>query len=202
MKTMTEKAAAANRTNAARSTGPKTAEGKAAVAQNRLTHGLVARGVLPGEDPADLARLREALRAELNPVGELETELADRAAGLLFRLRRAERVETGTLAGKILGYLEHHEKIKRDILLASYESEKTPLEKEIRLAEREDLPTFASAFNNSDLAQLARHEAHLQRSLVSVLHELERLQRRRQGEALPAPAALDVTIDGGGDLLQ
>ena len=42
---------AANRLNAQKSTGPRTAEGKAVVAQNAVKHGLLAReGLLRGED--------------------------------------------------------------------------------------------------------------------------------------------------------
>ena len=41
----------ANRFNAQKSTGPRTPEGKAKVAQNAVTHGLLARAaVLQGED--------------------------------------------------------------------------------------------------------------------------------------------------------
>ncbi len=47
----TEAQLAANRRNAQKSTGPRTAEGKAVVAQNAVQHGLLAReGVLRGED--------------------------------------------------------------------------------------------------------------------------------------------------------
>ena len=41
----------ANRVNSQKSTGPKTAEGKAAVAQNALKHGLFGKlAVINGED--------------------------------------------------------------------------------------------------------------------------------------------------------
>jgi hypothetical protein len=41
----------ANRRNALKTTGPKTAEGKAAVCLNAMKHGLLSREVLlPGED--------------------------------------------------------------------------------------------------------------------------------------------------------
>ena len=47
-RTMTPRRLEANRRNAARSTGPRTDRGKAAVALNHLTHGLVARGCCSG----------------------------------------------------------------------------------------------------------------------------------------------------------
>ena len=71
--------AEANRQNALKSTGPKTPEGKAAVRLNALTHGLRSGEVLlPGEDGEAFSELGERLRAELQPVGELENLLADR----------------------------------------------------------------------------------------------------------------------------
>jgi hypothetical protein len=48
----------ANRANAQESTGPRSAEGKAASRFNALKHGLDARSiVLPGEDPEEYAAL-------------------------------------------------------------------------------------------------------------------------------------------------
>jgi hypothetical protein len=47
--------------------------------------------------------------------------------------------------------------------------------------------------------RIARYERHLHSLLTSTLHELERLQARRAGEAVPPPpvADLNVTIDAG-----
>ena len=39
-----------------------------------------------------------------------------------------------------------------------------------------------------------RYEGTILQRLLRILHELERLQRMRQGEQLPAPAALDVSV--------
>jgi len=88
----TEAQVAANRLNAQKSTGPRTAEGKAAVAQNAVQHGLFAReGVIRGEDEDAFQRHRERLLAQLNPVGPLEEILADRIVDLAWRLQRAVR---------------------------------------------------------------------------------------------------------------
>jgi hypothetical protein len=82
------KKAAANRQNALKSTGPKTPDGKAAVRLNALRHGLLSQEILlPGEDEEALRELAGGLRAELQPVGELEGLLADRITSLLWRLR-------------------------------------------------------------------------------------------------------------------
>jgi hypothetical protein len=48
------------------------------------------------------------------------------------------------------------------------------------------------------LQKVTRYEAHLSRQMLQALHELQRLQAVRAGEPVPAPAALDVTVEGGG----
>src|SRR5215211_4777142 len=91
-----EKKAEANRRNALKSTGPKTPEGKAAVRLNALRHGLRSEEILlPGEDEEALRGLNEYLKAELQPVGELENLLIDRIVAAYWRLRRVGKVEAG-----------------------------------------------------------------------------------------------------------
>jgi hypothetical protein len=94
-----EKKAEANRRNAFKSTGPKTPEGKTAVRLNALKHGLLSQEILlPGEDEEALRELDEYLRAELQPVGELENLLVDRIIASYWRLLRLGRVEAGIFA--------------------------------------------------------------------------------------------------------
>src|SRR5215212_5704888 len=101
-----EKKAEANRRNALKSTGPKTPEGKAAVRLNALKHGLLSQEILlPGEDEEALRELGESLRAELQPVGELESLLVDRIIASYWRLRRLGRVEAGIFAWDLYGDL-------------------------------------------------------------------------------------------------
>ena len=82
----------ANRSNAQKSTGPRTPEGKAAVAQNAVRHGLLARAaVLQGEDPEEFAEYREQVLEDLQVDGTLEVVLAERVVSLSWRLQRAAR---------------------------------------------------------------------------------------------------------------
>jgi len=85
----------ANRANAQQSTGPRTPEGKAVVSQNAVTHGFLAREtVIQGEDPGEFEYYRDRMLGELAPAGDAELEMAERAVGLAWRLRRAERLQT------------------------------------------------------------------------------------------------------------
>jgi len=84
----------ANRLNAQKSTGPRTAEGKAAVAQNAVKHGLSARcDVIRGEDQKEFEQYREEMFWELNPAGVMQSRLTERIVSLAWRLRRAERLQ-------------------------------------------------------------------------------------------------------------
>jgi len=57
-----------NRENARKSTGPKTAGGKAASSENEFKHGIYSKFArIPGEDPEKLDARREELRAEHQP---------------------------------------------------------------------------------------------------------------------------------------
>jgi len=83
----------ANRQNAQKSTGPRTAEGKAAVSKNAVKHGLFAsETVIEGENQADYDEYLDGFLAELEPDGMVETLMAERFVSLSWRLKRAERM--------------------------------------------------------------------------------------------------------------
>jgi hypothetical protein len=89
----------ANRSNAQKSTGPRTVQGKAAASRNAVKHGLLAEQVvIHGEDPAEFDLYREGMIAELAPEGAVEMMLAERAVSLAWRLRRAERLQSAVFA--------------------------------------------------------------------------------------------------------
>jgi hypothetical protein len=170
-----EKKAQANRRNALKSTGPKTPEGKAAVRLNALRHGLRSEEILlPGEDEEALRELDEYLRAELQPVGELENLLIDRVVAAYWRLRRLGRVEAGIFIQESLGDLVNS-----------------------------NASTLGLSFIRGDgnganaFSKLSRYEAGIERGLYKALHELQRLQaaRRADGDATP-PVAIDVDVSG------
>jgi len=94
----TEKQIEANRQNATHSTGPKTAAGKAAAAQNSTKHGLRARvALLESEDAGEFSLFVEDTYAALKPVGAIEIRLADRWISDTWRLDRMDRIEAGLM---------------------------------------------------------------------------------------------------------
>ncbi|MFC1637217.1 hypothetical protein ACFL5Z_20555, partial [Planctomycetota bacterium] len=98
----TQSQIAANRRNAKKSTGPRTAEGRAAVAKNATKHGLFAcQNVVISENQADFDAFRDDMLAELAPVGTMESILAERIVSLTWRLKRAERMQNEMVDAKI-----------------------------------------------------------------------------------------------------
>jgi hypothetical protein len=216
----TERQIAANRANALCSTGPKTAEGKAAVRFNAAKHCLLAEAALmPDENPDEVKSVRDALRDELQPQGELETLLVDRVASCFWRLRRAIKVEAG------LFVREHYSEIARQA--NSYASELQRTERQdlwdrqdgkyvtdeeayVEAIKRRDEANkivngencaLGGAFANdaagaNAFSKLSAYEARIERSLFKSLTELYQLQARRHassGNGDSAIAAFDAT---------
>jgi hypothetical protein len=88
---------AANRANAAKSTGPRTPTGKAISAQNSRRHGFTAStfAVVRLEDLDEVAHLRADLLAVYQPVNSQELFAIERIALTQQALLRAARLETG-----------------------------------------------------------------------------------------------------------
>jgi hypothetical protein len=93
----------ANQANAKHSTGPKSAEGKARVAQNAIKHGLTSTHVVRAdtkEDRKDLKDLDEGLRTELNPQGALENLAFLDLLHAAWNLHRSRHMEAELAKGE------------------------------------------------------------------------------------------------------
>ncbi len=218
-----EKQIRANRRNALKSTGPKTPEGKATVRLNARTHGLRSQEILfPGEDEDALKGLNENLRAELQPVGELENLLVDGIVAAHWRLRRLRRVEAGIFAWEHYGELleraqDEAKTYERSSLEDFMENQYGPSERitderkhQEALAEAQEMKAKRNAetatlgrtfIRDADKAnafsKLSRYETAIERGLYKALHELQRLQAARSTEGgIPPPVALDVNVSG------
>ncbi len=198
---VSKKQTEANQRNAQKSTGPKTPDGKAIVRFNALKHGLRAENalLLPGEDGDDMGRLAKHVRADLNPVGEMEHLLVERIIAAIWRLRRASQIETGILAWEYYGL----QSTRASRLVRSYEhsqlgslmgepiitdelKHEQALQKvrEIDEIKESEIPTLGLTFMKTQDAftKLARYETSIERSLYRALDRLERLQASRKAQ--------------------
>jgi len=96
----------ANRRNALRSTGPKTARGKRIVSRNAIKHGLLAREVVitAGQGEESLKEfhvLLERLWEDYAPVGAAEDLLVQTLATCLWRKARVIRAENGEIRKRL-----------------------------------------------------------------------------------------------------
>lgn len=101
----TEEQNAANKANAAKSTGPNSRSGKIQSALNALRHGIYSTGptAIPRgyfeEDPDEIRRYVAGIVEALTPRDALEHAEASRIAVYFLRLRRLDRFEAEALAG-------------------------------------------------------------------------------------------------------
>ena len=89
------------RSNAKRSTGPKTGLGKARAARNSLRHGLTSRQIVIGdEDPRQFEELRRGLEGDFKLGTTIETELVELLPGQLWRLRRVPVLQAALMQAR------------------------------------------------------------------------------------------------------
>jgi len=98
--TMTEEKLFANQFNGKRSEGPATPEGRERIRDANTRHGFyspaeaVALACL-GEDPAELERMRHSLHGDFEPPSGLQQELVEHLVDVVWRWRRAGRMQEG-----------------------------------------------------------------------------------------------------------
>jgi hypothetical protein len=211
---MSDKKAEANRRNSLKSTGPRTPEGKTSVRLNALKHGLLSEEVLlPGEDEGALRKIAESLRAQLQPVGELETLLVGRIISLLWRLRRLVRVEASIFAWELYGELAERaerqaraqESTMASMLIASHTSvtdkrkhgEALERAEEMRVKQDAETATLGLTFvrdadKTNAFSKLSRYETTIERGLYRALHELQRLQAARVAAGSVSPPLAEL----------
>jgi hypothetical protein len=182
----TEAQVCANRSNAPKSTGPRTPAGKAAVAQNAVRHGLLAQEVvIKGEDPEEFELYRDGRLAELAPAGPMEFMLAERIVSLSWRLRRAERLQTAA-------FDKLEEESKPPVRVLAPEVVEWVLSKaaELNLPDPEPVDEVLAAHRQMvrDFAQtrildrLLMYERRIEHSLYRTMAELRNLRKERRGE--------------------
>ncbi len=160
----------ANRRNAKKSTGPRSAAGKAKSSRNAVKHGLLAGRIVLAdnaeEDPQQFDLLLDGLRDDYQPQSTIETMLVERLAASFWRLRRAYRFEVETIT-----------QANRPNPLADALDELSSLPP-VKRGER-ILPSPHS------LDRLIRYETMIDRELLRTLRQLELRQRLRKMEQSP-----------------
>ena len=145
---------AANRSNAKKSTGPKTSRGKAISSWNSARHGLLSKRLplIYGQNRRQFSRLLASLQQDLEPVGTLEEVLVEKIAQEYWRLGTAAWHEAEAL-------------------------------------------TKENPFTKMSIDRILRYQTTINRQLFQAMNQLERLQRLRQGDHVPAPVNIQVSQD-------
>ena len=173
----------ANRRNALKSTGPKTAAGKRAVAKNALKDGFFSKFLLiqhrDGKESQDeYDGFYAGVCKHYQPVGWLEELWVEKITVWSWRLRRLIRCESGQIARALAGHSYELQQSKADDLA---EPESAPLSN----PEMDALTDNLFVPEKEELDKLLRYEAMVNRQLNHAMGELERVQTRRKGEATP-----------------
>ncbi len=140
-KVVSTKQVEANRRNALKSTGPRTAEGKANSSQNAITHGISAAAVVVDsiEDRGKWESLLAGFYDEFQPECVSRQLQVERVAWCYWRLARIQRFEQGAIKKQVeAGGPQHHfEKAVHAILNGE-------------ISQMPDTPVFREDFEEAD----------------------------------------------------
>ncbi len=167
----------ANRRNAARSSGPRTAEGKAKVARNPIKHGFfVARDRWTPQQQRDFEEILAGLRDDFKPQGALEENCVRTIAESYVRMAAVWRYEN-------LSALKHHQECEREMNQRIATAE--PAQAAHLRAEREQLrraglwrPTIPGP---REANAILRYEGSLNRTIHRAIFELQERKSHRIG---------------------
>ncbi len=202
----------ANRRNALKSTGPRTAAGKLTSSKNAAKHGLLSRDVvLPNEDAEEFAKFCADLRDQLSPVGHLEQILVDKIAVSAWRLGRIHRIEASVFAYHMSSLRGDQARTEANTCRSTLEElmikqtvidelrHEQSLSKAAEADSARDNELLGGAFirgteGSDSFSKLSRYETAIERGLFRAMHELQRLQTARAGQPVPVPVVIDVEV--------
>ena len=174
----------ANRRNAQKSTGPRSAQGKGASSRNGLKHGLSGdKHILPGENPEEFLLLLKDLYDNFSPVGLGEEKLVQRIAADQWRLDRTLPMEAAIYRQRLQAVAAGDYTRKRELVNHKQNHERNP---EIPPAPAPPDPgdRLTRAFivdgdGRNSLTRLARYETSIERSIDRCLRQLKAFQAAR-----------------------
>lgn len=171
----------ANRANARLSTGPQSAAGRATSAQNAVSHGLTASeeslSSLSNENQMDFDHLRNKLRPQLQPKGELEEQIFGAYCWSLFQAERARAFEAYAQSAWELD-MEDDAKLRRMERLAIYrQRHERAAERGLKELGRIQRDRFASNQANKVLQSMGFPDKKLSAALPAFELQSKRLRR-------------------------
>lgn len=166
------------------STGPRTPEGKARSSMNALKHGLAAKTpLIPGEDAEEFLQFVWDIVEDLEPEGPVQAELAQRAAVLMWRRRRAVEAERQAIKELAENYVRDDGDGEEEAN-ANGQKQEVPVDPEdpLRLVRFIIADEFASPKPKQPLMldRLARYDQRLSQEIDSTIRLLLKLQNRKQ----------------------
>ena len=184
----------ANRNNA-KLGGVKTDSGKSVSKYNAQKHAIL-RETITDYDGDFYCEAIADFEEAYQPLGRIETMLVERITLLYIKLFRTQKAETEFVKSVLDPHLEHVEggNFVRFIDLDG----KTEPEKVV--VDNEGYEPKVPSESIDHIAQVfGRYETTLENRLYKAMHELERLQRLRKGDAVAAPLAVDVGMGSFGE---
>lgn len=161
--------------------GPKTNNGRKAVIKNAIKHGLLARAIVVNdyESVEDFHELFARLLNLYDPVGPVEEMLVEKIAVSWWRLRRVATAE--------VGMIRDHHRHTQEVAKHFKSFRQTPDFEGCAI--KDMLPI------EQDCKNLLRYETTFERQFYRALDQLDRLQRVRKGESIPAPINVNVITE-------
>ena len=155
----------ANKANAAKSTGPKTTEGKERSRQNSLKHGFTGAGIVLSEaDAAEVERRTSAFAEELMAIGEVGQALARLAALHSVRIERGADQQTAALTARI-------RRVEADFVAP------TGVDDEVAAKLRAEAVRIAMLDPSPEAVLARRYEAASERGFYKAIKELRQIER-------------------------
>ena len=180
----------ANRENAKKSTGPKTAKGKAISSRNALKHGLTTRNIIfnslhDSKDKAEFESIVKSLTDELNPQGTFQCYLVHKIAVALWRTSLLIKAETSQI-NKQLNNIENNKRLKMlQNQLDSYATDNIPPDLDSQYKqELSNLININSIPQTESASNLLKYEQLFDTQLIRAYHLLKQIQIEGYFESL------------------
>ena len=189
----TELQITANQENSKLSTGAKTSEGKAIVAQNAIKHGLLSHKLILGEEDLDCWKiLLNGLVETLLPVGMIEQLLVEKIAISFWRQRRLVGAEVAAIRISAITEskrIDHKiENIENDLNFVLNINQRTGEVKNRLVSELQEIKRLVQIKSTAPISDelLIRYSTGLDNELYKAITAFRKEQEIRLNNQLPA----------------